>query len=139
MTPMVDLAFLLLTFFVLTMTINKLYVLPVDKPEDDPAATRPAVKQERVLTILLGAEDKIYYFMSNNAPQTTYYNVSGIRKVILESKQQRADLVVLIKPMATSRYQNLVDIMDELSQAKLTNYYLVKPTREEQSLVASLK
>lgn len=136
---MVDLAFLLLTFFVLTMTINKMYVLPVDKPDDDQTASPPPVKQERVLTILLGAHDKVHYFMSNNAPQSTHYGAQGIRKVIADSKQQRADLVILIKPLATSRYQNLIDIMDEISEAKIKDYYLIKETSDDRALAAKLQ
>lgn len=126
MTPMVDLAFLLLTFFVLTMTINKSYVLPLTQPDDDPNANHPTVKRERVLTLTLGADDTILYTFGLETEQSTHYGTSALGKVVEESLLKRPDLVVLIKPTAKARYQNLIDVLDELNLARVKHYYLVK-------------
>ena len=135
MTPMVDLAFLLLTFFVLTMTLNDQFVLEVNKPDDDNKTKRKEVKRERVLTLLLDAKDQIFYFQGDDPISTTSYGPTGIRKLISDSKVRHPDLVLLIKPTAKSRYQNLVDIMDEVDIAKLTDYYLVKDTPEDRAMI----
>jgi len=70
MTPMVDLAFLLLTFFVLTSTFSKPKVLRMIFPEkidkNDPAMKAPEVKNG--LTILLTGDDKIYYYRGSLKP-----------------------------------------------------------------------
>ncbi|MGC3948706.1 MAG: biopolymer transporter ExbD [Chryseolinea sp.] len=135
MTPMVDLAFLLLTFFVLTMTINKKYALEIIKPDqEDDKKEPPLVKRERVLTLLLGDNDKIHYFLGDEAIKTTNYELDGIRHVLLDATSKRPDLIVLVKPMRTSRYQNLVDIIDEMDTTKL-RYYLVKETAEDRAMI----
>jgi biopolymer transport protein ExbD len=135
MTPMVDLAFLLLTFFVLTMTLNGQFVLQVNKPKDDDKGEQQVVKRERVLTLLLDANDQIFYFQGDDPVRRTGYGPNGIRKLIQDSQTKHPKLVVLIKPTARSRYQNLVDIMDEVDIAKLQYYYLVKDTPEDRALI----
>ena len=136
MTPMVDLAFLLLTFFVLTMTINKKYALEIVKPEqDDGTKEPPMVKRERVLTLLLGDNDNIYYFLGDDAVKTTTYEPDGIKAVIKDAVAKRNDLIILIKPMRTSRYQNLVDIIDEMDTTYVKHYYIVKETAEDRAMI----
>jgi len=85
MTPMVDLAFLLLTFFVLTSTFSKPKVLRMIFPEkidkNDPAMKAPEVKNG--LTILLTGDNKIYYYKGSLKKETelieTDYTKDGIR------------------------------------------------------------
>ena len=66
MTPMVDLAFLLLTFFMLTTTFAKPYVMELNMPvkSDD----RPPVAMSKAMTIILGKDNKAYYYFGLNTP-----------------------------------------------------------------------
>lgn len=137
MTPMVDLAFLLLTFFVLTMTLNGQYTLPMQMPEQNSKADPPPVKRERVLTLYLGKADLIHYTMASDGFKTTSYGPGGIRKVLNECLSRRPDLVVLIKPTNASRYQNLVDIIDEMDIRKMKWYYLDKETADDRALLSA--
>lgn len=90
MTPMVDLAFLLLTFFVLTSTFSKPKVLRMIFPEkldkENPNEKPPEVKDG--LTILLTGDDKIYHYRGSMKKETelieTDYTKSGLRKVLVE-------------------------------------------------------
>ena len=134
MTPMVDLAFLLLTFFVLTMTLNDQFVLKVEKPENDDKNKGKEIEQERVLTLLLDDKDQIFYFQSNNPISVTDYGLNGVRKLLTESKIKQPKLVVLIKPTSKSRYQNLIDIMDEVRITEV-QYYLVKDTSQDRAMI----
>ena len=134
MTPMVDLAFLLLTFFVLTMTLNDQFVLKVEKPENDDRNKGKEIEQERVLTLLLDDKDQIFYFQSNNPISVTDYGLNGVRKLLTESKLTQPKLVVLIKPTSKSRYQNLIDIMDEVRITEV-EYYLVKDTSQDRAMI----
>ena len=136
MTPMVDLAFLLLTFFVLTMTLNEQYVLRVNMPERESKEKQPVVNREKVLTILLGDANHIYYVKGNDPLKTTSYAPDGIRKVLREAIAAQADLVVLIKPTSKCHYQNLIDVLDEVKFLELPHYYLVKETAEDRALIA---
>jgi len=92
MTPMVDLAFLLLTFFMLTTTFNKPQTMEINMPDknvkDEEEQTK--IKASEALTIILGKNDKVYYYKGLNdgtsQPElvTTDYSDKGIRDVLLD-------------------------------------------------------
>src|SRR5687767_2685866 len=87
MTPMVDLAFLLLTFFVMTTTLNKPQTMEItmpEKPKDETEA--PKVNEREVLTIVLGESDKVYWYTGITDPKVelTNFSSTGIRKILLQ-------------------------------------------------------
>lgn len=94
MTPMVDLGFLLITFFVFTATMTTPTTLDLNMPKDikDPKEQTEA-KESGVLTIMLGKGDQVYYYTGklevtegkNNFQSTTF---KGIRKIILDKKKE---------------------------------------------------
>jgi len=139
MTPMVDLAFLLLTFFVLTVTLTKSLALEIRMPDKPDVRTpQPEVTSERVLTLVLGENDKIYWYHGVNNPrvEVTNFSPTGIRKVLLEKNAAIKKMVLLVKPSNKSRYQNVVDILDEIDITNIQYYYLVDETPEDQQLIA---
>lgn len=92
MTPMVDLAFLLLTFFVLTSTFSKPTTMEITMPMKDPDDTSK-IKVKRAITIMLTGEDKIFYYVGvmkedTEFKKTTFDDTKGIRKVILELNKE---------------------------------------------------
>ena len=139
MTPMVDLAFLLLTFFMLTTTLLDPYVMRVEMPEK-PKPTDPPIEinDKQVITLVLGADDKIYWYQGVNDPEvhTTDYSANGVRKVLLQKNSEIKNMYVLIKPTAQSRYKNIVDIFDEISITHMQRYALVKITADDTKLIA---
>ena len=142
MTPMVDLAFLLLTFFMLTTTFAKPTVMELTMPAHGPVET--PVDRSKALTIILGKGHRVHYFFGLNTPtdksvpraelQTTSFAASGIRQVLLKRQQQGA-VVVLIKPSAESKYQDMVDILDEMSITNQKKYALVRITPDDLTLL----
>lgn len=94
MTPMVDLGFLLITFFVFTATMSTPTTLDLNMPKDvDDPNKKTEVKQSGVLTIMLGKGDQVYYYEGqlevtegkNNFKQTTF---KGIRDIIINKKKE---------------------------------------------------
>ncbi|MBP8243854.1 MAG: biopolymer transporter ExbD [Chitinophagaceae bacterium] len=92
MTPMVDLGFLLITFFVFTATMNEPTALDLNMPKDvDDEKKKTEVKESSVLTIMLGKGDQVYYYEgklepdASNFKQTTY---KGIRDIIINKKAE---------------------------------------------------
>ncbi len=93
MTPMVDLGFLLITFFIFTATMSSPTTLDLNMPKDikDPK-DQTEVKESGVLTIMLGKGNQVYYYegklvvdaTGNNFKQTTF---KGIRDIILAKKK----------------------------------------------------
>ena len=133
MTPMVDLAFLLLTFFMLTATLAKPKVMQISMPV--PPLTeeeQPPLKASNALTVILGPNDKIFYYdglvrEGEALPElvTTDYSDKGIRKHLRE-RNTNPKLFVMIKPLKEARYKNMVDILDEMSITNTGAYALIK-------------
>ncbi len=143
MTPMVDLAFLLLTFFMLTTTFAKPYVMQLTMPVPDHA--HPSyVDPTDALTIILGKSHRVYYYFGLNQPdnhllpgavlKTTNFGALGIRQVLLD-RQRRDPVLVIIKPSADSQYKDMVDILDEMSITNQKKYALTKISADDLTLL----
>lgn len=147
MTPMVDLGFLLITFFMLATTMSKptsmTLAVPDKTDEQDKEKTEP-LKASKVLTLFMGANDDVYYLDGvaaddDNAAaslKTTRYGYD-LRSVIFASakrinaanpKDEKGNdpFVVVIKPTAVSTYKNMVDVLDEMAITKSKRYALVE-------------
>jgi biopolymer transport protein ExbD len=139
LTPMVDLGFLLITFFMYTTTMSEPKVMKLNMPKDaKDEKEETKIKQSGALTILLGKKDQVYYYMGMDAlglQSTTY---KQIRKVILDKKASVAnidDFMVIIKPNDDASYQNVVDIVDEMLINVVERYAIIPITADENELV----
>jgi len=129
MTPMVDLGFLLITFFVFTTTISAPTVTDLHMPKDGLISN--SLPESLALTLLLDDDNKIYYYQgdfteavkANNILGTGYSTTSGLGKIIRQKQKDidasgkfadgRRGLMLLIKPGPKSNYKNVVDALDE--------------------------
>ncbi|HEY0053750.1 MAG TPA: biopolymer transporter ExbD [Pedobacter sp.] len=141
LTAMVDLAFLLITFFMLTTSLSKPNAMDLAMPvEADPEP----VSEIRTMTICLGKGDRLQWYQGTLEapivnPAITNYSSSGIRKAILERSKaavkstgnSKKGLIVLIKPSDKSNYKNLVDILDEMLISNVASYAIVDITSKE--------
>ena len=138
MTPMVDLAFLLLTFFVMTTTLNKPQTMEITMPEKPkPGDEMPEINEKNVLTLVLGEDDKIFWYIGITDPkvEVTNFSATGVRKILLAKKAELPKLVVLIKAMDEAKYKNMVDIMDEMNISAMQRFALVDITDTDVQLV----
>jgi biopolymer transport protein ExbD len=143
LTPMVDLAFLLISFFMLTTTLNKPKAMDLVMPKHDDKL-KEDVKESRVLNILLGGGDTIWYYETSEGKMTdmkiTSFGADGVRQVILK-KQTRVErahgskdkTIVLIKTADRAKYKNMVDILDEMDITKTKIYAIqdIVPIEQE--------
>ncbi|QQL49672.1 ExbD/TolR family protein [Mucilaginibacter ginkgonis] len=145
LTAMVDLAFLLITFFMLTTTLNKPQAMDLAMPDKDEKKTdQLAVAASRTMTILLGSNDKIEWYIGEpgkSAPTVDNFGKNGIRKTLLDNiaKVKAAsgkDMFVIIKPSDKSVYKNMVNILDEMAITNIQSYGIVDISEPE---VAELK
>jgi biopolymer transport protein ExbD len=130
LTAMVDLAFLLITFFMLTTTLAKKRAQPVAMP--DQFHNETGIPESRTMTVCLGADNKAVYFMGMaesplTKPTAVSYARDGLRKVLTEKSREIAaktgkDLIVLLKPSDHSVYGNLINAIDELNITKIDRY-----------------
>lgn len=130
LTAMVDLAFLLITFFMLTTSLAKPHVMGITMPVKD--AEPGTVSEERTITICLGKDNQLQWYKGTIdhpliGPVNTSYGNAGIRKALVEQSREvfrktGKGLIVLIKPGDKSKYSNLVDILDEMKITKIPAY-----------------
>jgi biopolymer transport protein ExbD len=146
MTPMVDLAFLLITFFMLTTTFSKPKTMELNMPDKNKQDEndKQKVEETRTTTILLGKKDRIYYYTGIQDPkvEVTDYSATGIRKVLMQKIRERPkgkDPIFIIKAMEEARYKNMVDILDEMTITNSKIYALVDITPGDVELVDKYK
>jgi biopolymer transport protein ExbD len=151
LTAMVDLAFLLITFFMLTTSLSKPQSMNLAMPDkDDTKINEPVfpVADDRTLTILLGEKNKMvwYYGLAKEpieGPTVVGYGKNGIRKELLSKIKSvvakygdpKKGLIVLVKASKKSTYRNLVDILDEIAITKVPTYAIVDITPEEKAML----
>ena len=153
LTPMVDLGFLLITFFIFTTTMSQPTALKLFLPDDKVTEEdQNKAKESGVLTILMGADNHIYYYEGQLKPDgsnflsASYNGENSIRDVILKKKadvRSRSrdaenpykDFVVVIKPGADCNYKNVIDILDEMAINVVKKYALVDISDGEAQLV----
>jgi biopolymer transport protein ExbD len=138
MTPMVDLAFLLLTFFILTSTFNKAKTMEVtmpDKVTDEKDQTK--INENDILNLVLAEDDKIYYWIGLTPPaETTNFSKDGVRKLLLTKIRENPKIMILIKPKDESRYNNMVDILDEMEITQMKRYAIVDFTDDDKAIIS---
>jgi len=143
LTPMVDLGFLLITFFIFTTTMQQANGLKLVVPDDTPINDPPKAAESKTLSLILEGDDVIHYYdgLSKEQIRSTNYSVKGLRSVLqqkLLEVQKRFgnsdDAVVLIKPTDASSYRNLIAVLDEIQINGVKKYVLMEPSAEEKSL-----
>ncbi len=131
MTPMVDLGFLLITFFILATTLSKPSSMTLNVPDKTKQEETEPIKASNVMTVFMGKDNKAYYIFGKAANEDPEVKTVGygyeFRQALLENaKKVGGDkFVVVIKPTKESTYKNMVDVLDEMAITKLKRYALV--------------
>ena len=143
LTPMVDLGFLLITFFVFTTTMSQSTAMNMNEPKDD-STQQLKVKNSGAMTVLLGKGDQVYYYfgqleadkLSQQFKSTTF---KEIRKLIVDKKNGTpiGDLMYIIKSDKNSTFKNAIDILDEMTISAVPpgHYAEVDMTPTEELLI----
>ncbi|QEH40716.1 biopolymer transporter ExbD [Chitinophaga sp. XS-30] len=159
MTPMVDLGFLLITFFMLTTTMSKPKTMDLIMPKDtEKEEEQNKVKESTALTILLGKKDQVYYYeglaQDPNASSnpdffkaSSFANTGGIRDIIIKKRDEVAqlrnfkgepeDVVVIIKADDGATYKNFVDLLDEMAINRIQRYATVDISDQDKQWIKS--
>ena len=147
LTPMVDLAFLLITFFMLVTTFNKPNVMDLGlpaKPKDKTQTPPPTeIDLSNSISLIIGKDNRIFYHQLDQAGlneqtlQETTFDREGITKVIEQAKARAKDqtkFTVIIKPTDDAVYKNFVDILDEMAITKNEIYGITDIKTWEQAI-----
>lgn len=141
MTPMVDLGFLLITFFMFTTNFTKPNVMDLGLPAKDPhpnPITDNVIRDKNQVTFILGKDNRVFYHQSNetdlNAGNLKETDFSGVKisKIISEAYKNAPvpeNFTVIVKPTDEANYKNFVDILDNIAISKKERYGItdIKP------------
>lgn len=114
-TPMLDLAYVLLVIFIIIMTTATVEGIKVHLPK---ASAQPSLAQNRTKAITVSADGTIYL-------DTFPVTMSQLETLLRQYKAADPDLLVIIKADATIQYQRVVDVLDLLGRLQITQLGLV--------------
>jgi biopolymer transport protein ExbD len=150
MTPMVDLGFLLITFFMVSTSWSKPKAINFILPADGEGTFAPASAS---LTIIPLNNDKVFYYHGSlqdairyNQYGTCNYSMNaGIGDVIRKKqfeldkkiifKKGRKELIVMIKPVAVTDFKNIIKVFDEMLINRVPTYALTDISGDEKKLL----
>ncbi len=141
MTPMVDLAFLLITFFIFSTTMSQPTAMDLVVPKDEKDEKQQTQVDKRgVLNILLD-EDKVFTYEGSDPLSMEPVSYADVRKKILDKKKQtetynmKDKFMVIIKPSKDATFQHTVDMLDEMTINDVKRYALVDIGEQEYELM----
>lgn len=158
LTPMVDLGFLLITFFMFTTTMSKPKAMEIQMPFKDEKLKdedKNKVKNDEALTLLLSKDHRVYYYNGigddpTKPPQVevTYFrDKNGLRDILIQKKKTVQQLIsqgvlnakdkaiVMIKPDSNSTTEDLINALDEMTINAIPVYAVVDITPVDQDFI----
>ena len=114
MTPMVDVAFLLLTFFMLTTTLLTPQVMEISLPPDSKVPVQ--IAESNLLTLRIRGDQTIFWNMGQEAPQKVAEK--DVPNLLKEHLKVNPKLSTLMKIDRAAKYQTLVNMIDDLNMTQ---------------------
>src|SRR5438132_9371292 len=102
MTPMVDVAFLLLTFFMLTTSLMRHEAMEINIPPDSSSIQVP---ENNLLMLLVNSENTIFWNIGREAPVRVA--LDGLGDLLIRENRQNSKLITLLKIDRKARYRSL--------------------------------
>ncbi|MBI4810615.1 MAG: biopolymer transporter ExbD [Ignavibacteriales bacterium] len=133
-TPMVDIAFLLLTFFMLTTTMNKPATMEINLPPSNDVSVE--VPMSNLMTIRVKEDGTIYWNIGVEDPQKIEFKDFG--KFLVQKNQENPKLITLLKIDRKGKYSLMVDLMDELNLANVTRFSISPLQENDKKILAKL-
>ena len=139
MTPMVDVAFLLLTFFMLTTTFSKSNTMEINIP---PETGEVAVAELNVMTLRVPGDGFAYWSLGDAAPRRVplYDSAdahaslgSELHQVLRQQTQNNRKMVIVVRISDKAKYKSLVDIIDEFNLMKIDRFSLDDFTPQDEA------
>jgi biopolymer transport protein ExbD len=133
MTPMVDVAFLLLTFFMLTTVMRKQQTMEINLPPNN--KTTVDIAQSNLMTVFVDQNDKIFYSEGSDKALTKI-EFSDLQNFFKSHAKQNSKLVILLKFDRKSKYHMMVDVIDQLNVSELNRFSIAPLTDADKTALA---
>lgn len=133
MTPMVDVAFLLLTFFMLTTTYSRPQAMEINIPPGD---SKVEVAASNLMTLRVIGDGSIYWNIGTDAPKKVEWK--DFRELVVQDNKANTRLITLIKVDRKAKYQDMVNVIDELNVDNVTRFSLAPMTDDDTKALAKV-
>jgi biopolymer transport protein ExbD len=130
MTPLVDVAFLLLTFFMLTTTFSLPQVMEITLP---PCETKSEVTESSLMLLRLMEDGQLFWNMGTDSPRPI--DPAALRPFLQERMRTNPTMITLVKIDRKSKYSLMVRIVDELHLANITRYSLAPLLDQDKKII----
>ncbi|MBN2172129.1 MAG: biopolymer transporter ExbD [Candidatus Krumholzibacteriota bacterium] len=130
LTPMVDVAFLLLIFFMVTTVFRRPLAMEVNMPE--PGAT-VEVPESNVMTVLVDRDEAMFCRQGDGALRPVRWE--ELDDLFVAGQEANPDLIILVKIHRDARYESMVEMMDTLDEAHMNRFSLVPMRAEDERLL----
>lgn len=139
MTPMVDVAFLLLIFFMVTTVFRQPQALEISLPPKD--APPVPVAQSNVMTLRVLPGPAVYYSIGDVKlnPYKKAKDDKDLAQIVGQASKENPKLIVVIKIARDAKYESMVDVIDELQVHGVSRFGLAKLTDAERAEVEGIQ
>lgn len=130
MTPMVDVAFLLLIFFMVTTVFRRPLAMEINVPEKD---AKVEVPMSNVMTVYLNEDGSMLYDVGQRGLNSMSWD--ELRETLVTELDYNPELIVLVKVDRKARYENMVDMLDTMDEAQMTRFSVIPMTDDDKKLI----
>jgi biopolymer transport protein ExbD len=134
MTPMVDVAFLLLIFFMVTTVFRRPLAMEVNMPEKD---AKVEVKESNVMTLYVREDGKMIYDVGRQGLNPVTWD--ELREVIVLEADYNPELIILAKVDRKARYEYMVDLLDTFDDAQMGRFSVIPMTDEDKAIAEGME
>lgn len=146
MTPMVDLGFLLITFFIFTTSMMAPTKTPLLMPKE---SIMPMQVNEKLLLTAIVDKDKVFVYegafenaiAANKLRQTDFQLQTGLGYFVRQKQKalasEKDNLMVAIKPLPSASYQDVMNALDEMLINGVKRYGIINLSEEEKQFVST--
>jgi biopolymer transport protein ExbD len=134
MTPLVDVAFLLLTFFMFTTSMSRPQTMEINLPPNKDIKVETA--ESNTLSVAVSDKGQLYWRVGIESFKKV--DLDELRRVLRDQSQQKPKLVTLLKIDRLAKYDTMVNLIDELNLANITRFSLVSLSDADKALMAKV-
>jgi biopolymer transport protein ExbD len=135
MTPLVDVAFLLLTFFMFTTSMSRPQTMEINLPPDK--EVKVEVAETGLLTLRINAKGEVFWNYGITSPKRL--PAEERLKFLREQQQTNPKLVALVKVDRTGKFSYLVNMIDELNVAGIQRFSIGQLLDQDKALIAKVQ
>jgi biopolymer transport protein ExbD len=135
MTPLVDVAFLLLTFFMFTTSMSRPQTMEINLPPDK--EVKVEIAESNLLTLRVNQKGDVYWNVGIESPKKL--DPATLRAFLREKSQGNPKLTTLLKVDREGRYSMLVNMIDELNLAQIQRFSIAPLLDADRALLARVQ